>query len=110
MLTRDAILALPDLPFEAVPVPEWGGSVGVRTMSGTERDRFETEHARAPTANFRARIAAATLCGDDGALLFAPADVEALGAKSSAALDRVVEAAIRVNKFGAKDVEELAKN
>ncbi len=30
-----------DLPRETVSVPEWGGEVLVRTMSGTDRDAFE---------------------------------------------------------------------
>ena len=42
ILSKDAILAADDLPRETVHVPEWGGDVYVRTMSGTDRDAFET--------------------------------------------------------------------
>ena len=41
MLTREQILQSDDLPCETVPVPEWGGEVQVRTMTGTDRDAFE---------------------------------------------------------------------
>ena len=40
ILSKDAILAADDLPRETVHVPEWGGDVYVRTMSGTDRDAF----------------------------------------------------------------------
>ena len=42
ILSKEAILAADDLPREIVSVPEWGGQVCVRTMTGTDRDAFET--------------------------------------------------------------------
>ena len=41
-LSREDILKAEDLPTEEVPVPEWGGSVLVRGLTGRERDLFET--------------------------------------------------------------------
>ena len=40
-LNREAILAAEDLPRELVEVPEWGGAVYVRALTGAERDQFE---------------------------------------------------------------------
>jgi hypothetical protein len=40
-LTRDAILQAPDLQGEDVAVPEWGGTVRVRGLSGAQRDAYE---------------------------------------------------------------------
>ena len=40
MLTREQILQSDDLPRETVPVPEWGGSVRIRTLSGADRDGY----------------------------------------------------------------------
>ena len=40
-LSADDILNADDLPREPVEVPEWGGTVLVQGMSGTDRDRFE---------------------------------------------------------------------
>ena len=37
MLTRDAILNAADLKTEAVPVPEWGGDVLVRGLTGVSQ-------------------------------------------------------------------------
>jgi hypothetical protein len=42
-LTRDSILNAKDLKKELVKVPEWGGEVYVRCMTGSERDAFESE-------------------------------------------------------------------
>ena len=111
MLSRDQILASDDLPKELVPVPEWGGSVYVRTMTGTERDGVEAASIGNDwRRGFRARLAVATVCDEQGNALFTAADIEALGRKSSAALDRIFEVACRLNKLGAADVNELEKN
>ena len=42
ILNKAAILAAEDLKTETVAVPEWGGEVRVRTLTGTERDAFES--------------------------------------------------------------------
>lgn len=116
-LTRDAILAAPDLPVEEVQVPEWGGSVFVRAMTGTERDAFEREsmerngtNVTANTQNIRARLLARTIVDEHGKRLFTDEDALELGAKSAAALDRVVDVAQRLSRIRADDVEDLAKN
>jgi hypothetical protein len=108
-LTRDQILKAEDLKREEVPVPEWGGSVFVRTMTGGERDRFEAAFVRDKT-DTRARLAAATICDEAGTLLFSATDIEALGRKSAAALERVFVVAMRLSKVGKADVDDLEKN
>ena len=42
MLTREQILGLSDLPREEVRIPEWGGVVFVRALTGSERDQLPT--------------------------------------------------------------------
>ena len=39
-LTRDDILAADDMAYQNVSVPEWGGSVRVRTLCGADRSRI----------------------------------------------------------------------
>jgi hypothetical protein len=109
-LDRSTILAFSDLTTEVVDVPEWGGSVHVRTMTGSERDRFEAEHIKDPSKDFRARIVATTVCDENGTRLFEPEDIPILGRKSCSALDRITDVAVRLNGFSKKDQEELAKN
>lgn len=115
MLTRDLILAASDLPTEEVQAPEWGGSVFVRTMSGTERDAFEQSvidgKANATSLdNVRARLAVKVICDAAGTRLFTDADADALGAKSGKVLDRVFEVAQRLNGIGADAVKSAEGN
>lgn len=116
-LTREAILQADDLPREMIEVPEWGGSVYVRALSGAERDAYEAaclekrgKSYETNLQNLRAKLCALTVCAEDGKRLFTEADIDALGGKSAAALDRLFAAAKRLSGLGAEDVEELAKN
>ncbi|KKK73275.1 hypothetical protein LCGC14_2895450 [marine sediment metagenome] len=117
LLSREQILAQTEVRMVRENVPEWGGSVYVRIVSGAERDRFEASTQNQTggghnLVNFRARFAAMVLCDDKGDALFTPADVEALGKLSSggAALDRIFDAGRHLNRMTAEDVEELTKN
>lgn len=112
ILSKDAILGASDIQTEDVPVPEWGGTVRVAAMDGLARDRFiELQgEGKAALSEFHARVLVACVVGEDGKLLFSADDAELLRSKSSAALDRVVEVAIRLNKLGADAVEESVKN
>lgn len=115
LLTKAQILKADDKKRQLVQCPEWGGDVYVRTISGTERDAFEQaivggDGKTRNWQNVRARLAALTVTGDNGALLFTDADVTALGHKSAKALDRIFGVAMELNGLRAEDIEELAKN
>ena len=116
-LGRDAILAAKSLRTEEVKVPEWGGTVLVRELSGRERDEWEASLAvmRGKTmvpdvANIRAKLAARTIVGDDGEPVFTQQDVAALGELSAAALDRVFDVASRLSGLNPEDVEAMTGN
>lgn len=117
MLTRDDILGILDLKSESVAVPEWGGDVSVRELTGSERDAYEQSLFRQReddpdklAANVRAKLCALSVIGADGKRLFVEADVESLGNKSAAALDRIYDVAHRLSRMGGEDVDELEKN
>ena len=114
MLTKEQILQAEDLKTETVEVPEWGGSVCVRTMTGTERDAFEQSivenKGKTNLANIRARWCAAVVIDESGNRLFDDKDIAELGKKSASALDRVFAVAQKLNGFGEKDIENLEKN
>jgi hypothetical protein len=110
-LSKEAILAAEDTRTEEVEVPEWGGSVLVRGMTGRERDEFESSmliQAAGQTArdlrNTRAKLVAKCAVDSDGKRLFADSDVAALGEKSAAALVRVFEVAARLSGLDEEDV------
>jgi hypothetical protein len=116
-LGRDLILQAKDLPMERVDVPEWGGFVYVRTLTGMERDRFEADSLagkgkdrHVSLRNIRARLVVLATCNERGERIFVDADVDAIGRKSSAALDRIFSVAQRLSRVSDDDVEDLAKN
>lgn len=112
-LSRDAILGVTDLKPVRVEVPEWGGVVFVRPLSGAERDSLEAESVGAQGAarvvGIRGRLAARTICDESGGRLFKDEDAPALGAKNAAALDRIVEAATKLNGLAPAEVQALGE-
>ena len=113
ILGRDDILGSNDIKVHRLDVPEWNGTVCVRVLSGSERDAFEASlqgDKSRTLQNFRARFAALVLCDEKGEKLFSASDVEQLGKKSGAALDRILEFGMQVNKVSEKDVEEIVGN
>lgn len=116
-LSRDKILAAQDLQTQEVPVPEWGGVVLVRGMTGAERDSFEAsimdmtgKERSINFQNMRAKLIAKCVIDEDGNRLFADADVEMLSDKSAAALNRVFEVAQKLCALTKDDMDELLKN
>jgi hypothetical protein len=117
LLNRTAILEVKDIKTETIPVPEWGGEVIVKGLSGTERDSFEAESLQGKgknqtvnLVNLRARLVARSLVDANGERLFADHDVELLGKKSAQALSRVFDVAQRLSGLSNTDVEDLTKN
>lgn len=111
ILNRDQILSADDASRTVnVEVPEWGGSVKLRVMTGSARDQLEKGHNREDGANFRGRLAAYSIVDDQGVPIFAEKDVLALGSKSQSALDRIVKAALALNGLRPEDTDEAEKN
>ncbi len=120
-LSRGAILEADDIAVEAVPVPEWGGTVYVRCMTGEQRDAWEQSHQDIKwkgskvdkivrVGNPRARGLVHCLVHRDGAPLFKPEDAAALGAKSGKVIDRLWEVAARLSGIRDEDLEEAKGN
>jgi len=111
-LSKDAIVSANDKKMVDFDVPEWGGSVKLRVMTGTERDRFESEFVggNKTVDMVRAKLVAKCLCDDDGKRLFEEKEIPQLGEKSAAVLDRLFTECMKLNRFTKDDVEELAKN
>lgn len=115
LLSREDIIAVEDRTTETVKVPEWGGEVLVRSLSGRERDEFESSTVRTRGGkreenydNFRARLVSLCLVDEDGRRLFtSKSDIILLGNKSVAALQRVFNKAQELNGMSDEDVEEL---
>lgn len=108
MITKEQFFALKPEVRE-VQIPALGGSVYVKAMTAGVRDRFEIYHAKSGTEDFRALLAAATVCDEGGVLLFSLDDVAQLTELPSNVLDDVVKEAVALNRMGPDDVEDLKK-
>ncbi len=113
-LSRESILASDDTVYEDVEVPEWGGTVRLRGLTGAERDRMEASIASNPKkpnlTNFRSRMCASSIVDESGQPVFGTADISALGNKSAAALERVFSVAIRLSGMSETDITELTED
>ena len=112
MLNKAAILAADDKKMVDSEVPEWSGSVKLRVMTGTERDRFESEFVNGNKSvdMVRAKLVAKCLCDETGSRLFNETEIPQLGEKSAAVLDRLFSECMKLNRFSKEDVDDLAKN
>lgn len=111
-LTAEAILAVDDLNRELVPVPEWGGHVYVRMMTGKEAEKFARDQAGKDTddLNIRAELIVLVTVDGDGARIFTDDQADALAEKSQPALQRLWVVADRLNVISVAAEEELEKN
>ena len=117
LLNKEQIKSVSDLETLDVEVPEWGGTVRLKSLTGAERDRFEASvvqgQGRNTTVNMqnlRAKLVAQSAIGEDGKPLFTEEDVKWLGEKSAKALNRLFNAAQQLSGLSESDVKELAGN
>jgi hypothetical protein len=114
---RDAILAKADVQIRELYIPEWGTWIRVRGLTGKERDDYETsimvgkgKSRDVNMRNLRAKLVVRAVIDQQGARLFTDADVEALGEKNAAALERIFDVARELSGLSEQDTEELLKN
>lgn len=117
VLDREAILKANDIEKREVYIPEWGGSVYVRGMTGRERDQFEANIIRQRgrnteinMKNARAKLVVMCTVDQEGNRLFTDADVALLSEKSAKALDRIFVVAQELSGITREDMEELTEN
>jgi len=96
----------------------------VKEMTAGEKDRFEQSLLKqvkdnkgvvigfeSVTENYRAKLFVVTVCDENGKLLLAAGDYPLLSASMSAAkLEKIVNAAQKLNAITEEDKEELVKN
>lgn len=137
MLTRDDIKEADDIQTEKVPVPEWrkkgqpidDAFLWVRSLTGAMRDKYEAsliearrKGAKVNLENMRAKLvqlgtikdAAADVVNDESQdasnMFFADGDVEWLGRKNAAPIERLCDAIKRLSGMTDEDLEEIRKN
>ena len=118
LLSRSDIFGIADdIQTERVEVPEWGGAVLVRGLTGAERDAFEAsvvgerkKDSKFNYQNFRSRLAVMSIVDEDGKRAFSQADVQRLGERSALPLQRIFNVAQRLSGIDEGDVEEMTGN
>lgn len=117
ILDRDKILKADDIEVRELEVPEWGGSVYVRGMTGRERDQFEAgivkqkgRNTEINMKNARAKLVALCTVDEGGKRIFSDDDIPLLANKSAKALDRIFAMAMELSGISKDDMEELTKN
>lgn len=113
-LSKDDIFKADDLPIEDVHVDAWGGTVRVRGLTGTERDRFEFAMAAAKdnpsSVEVRAQVVGRCIVDEDGKRLFTDKELSKLGGKSGAALDELFDVVRRLSGMGDKASDKAAED
>lgn len=117
MLTKTDIFAAKHLPAEEVDVPEWGGTVFVRGMTGSERDLYEASlyvdrggEATFDNANSTAKALVKCIVDAEGNRVFDDRDANELGSQPAAALMRIWRVARRLSGLGPEDVKAAAED
>ena len=117
LLTKQQIIDANDLETVEVEVPQWGGSVLVKPLTGKQRGWFTAQlvEQRAGGRTLRLQDIQIRLCGmaivdEDGKRMFSDNELGLLAKKSSGALQTVFEVAQRLAGLSKEQVEELAGN
>jgi hypothetical protein len=118
LLNREDILKVEDVQTRAVEVPEWGGTVLVRGLDGTNRDDYQASMMQVgpggqmepDLGNMTAKLVARAIVDEDGVAMFNALDVGRLGQKSGAALARVYDVAMELSGMTAETAAKAKAN
>lgn len=116
ILTREDILEADDINLEKVEVPEWGGMVYLKPLSGIKRDRLENAaHKRnkkgvMDVQNLKVQFVIASTVDSDGNQIFTPSDAKELNLKNARPIDALFQIVQRLSGLSDEDVEELVGN
>lgn len=119
-LSKDDILRADDIRFKDVDVPEWGGKLRVRGLTSEEMLDFGLEIAEGTNpqqpGNVRMkrehfmRIVTMVVVDAEGANIFSTEDMDALGKKSLAPIQRIVETSMELSGFTEDAQSEMGKS
>ena len=100
---------------EALVVPELGGLIYVRGMSGKERDKFEEglrvkkgkRVGQSDLRNFRALLAVRVIVDEKGERLLNDGDAELIGAMPAGVLDRIIAKCTELSGKAEEEIDDL---
>jgi hypothetical protein len=115
-LSKDAIFAAKDTDVHEVEVPEWGGTILLRSMTGEQRNNYEYwahQQSQAESPDYRGireRLIICCAVDDDGSPLFGDEDLAALASKNSEVIDRLHDKCQEICGMDSNALEDAAKN
>src|SRR5262245_53027404 len=120
-LTRDQLLDAAKharIEREKLYVPELGGEIWVRGMSGIERDKFEEglrirkgrNAGQTNLKNFRAQLAVRVIVDENGARLLNDLDADIFGKVPAGVLDRIIGKCTELSGKAQDEVDELGND
>lgn len=108
LLSRDSVLAS-SLPVEDVEIPEWGGVIRIQAMSAARGAEYMRASQKINPDHILALLV--TFCAVDGQgnLLFTPEDAASLIEKEMDPINKLGQAAVRINGMRKAAAENLAE-
>ena len=102
---------------EEVDVPEWGGKILLRCMTGKDLAAYNKSmlDIKGGTATYNptnglAKLLARAICDGEGRRVFSEADIDELGNKDGQVLERIAKVARRLNRLDGESADDLKKN
>lgn len=114
MLSLDDILTAQDLPIVEVEIPEWGGTVGIRPINGSQLDSLMVLSQQSATdpkklLQFQKFLLIYCLVDDEGKPLLTDKTYAQLSVKNGAVINRLVSKCQEVCGLGDEGESEAAK-
>lgn len=100
-----------DIKTEDVEIPEWGGKVAVKGMSGRLRSNLEQKiAANAPSGDIKMLIVLECTVNEDGSRMFTNSDRKWLVEKAAGPIESIFEAVCKLSGVAEGAVEEAEGN
>jgi len=120
-LTFAQIIEADDIEMRRVPVPEWGGAIYMKSMTGQDRDNYiglvqarmvgsGDDRKISDYSGLSSHLLQKCMAKKDGSPLFSPAQVRDLQKKNSGVLNRLQTIAQEMNGLTDEEVEKYAGN
>lgn len=118
LLSKDEIFGMDDIPMEEVAVPEWKNrKVLICGLTAAAKNAYQASlveikgtSRKVRMENATAKLLVRTIVNRQRQPIFTETDIERLGAKSAAALERLATVANRLSGMDEKENAELVKN
>ena len=114
MSLKDKILQANDISAEKMKVPEWGVTVEVRSMNGTQRARLMRDAYDATTEqvdwDYASLVIAGTYDPKTGEPIFSEENHDAINEKHGGVLERLALRVLHLSGLTADALDESKKN